>query len=168
MAVEAAKAHSFTVWMQNTNRQLINITGSPSIAAGDEIVADGLLYSTPTLDGPPIGRQDFVAVVTSVQSATERRHISIELDFTDGAWAQKHLGLREKAAGVTGVKTADGASGLQLVGVETWPSGGGILRDPLTLAIVGGTGAFFGARGQATISLLDAPTQKFKFVIVLA
>lgn len=167
MAIDAAKAHSFDLWLQNTNRTIIDVTGG-GFSVGDEVVANGLLYASAAMDGPPIGREDFIAVVTSVDGAKERRHISMELDFYDGAWAQKHLAVREEAAAVTGLAGADGSSALNLIGVETCPAGGGVLRDPLALTIAGGTGAFFGARGQAVLSLVNAAEQRFKVTVYLA
>lgn len=48
----------------------------------------------------------------------------------------------------------------------TFPSGGATVADPITLAVVGGTGAFIGARGQCTI-YFDAATAVYTYVITL-
>ena len=44
------------------------------------------------------------------------------------------------------------SSDINVSGVVAYPSGSGTVTEPIVLAVVGGTGAFIGAKGECTIT----------------
>ena len=133
-----------TVYARNTQRAVT--PAGPSGPLGDQVVASGVLYASPD-DSRPIGIFDLVAFTTSVQGQYERRQVFIELsidnEYIQGSWLS---GLSLDASQNTG------RSDLNLMGVETYPTGGGILVQPLQLGLSAGTGAFLHADGFARIT----------------
>ena len=135
--------------------------------SGDLVVATGNVFET--TNGPAIGVFDLVATTTTVASATERRYVNIELAFNPDTVpfkapviAQATANKTSNFANVAMAQTSD----LNMLGSVTYPAGGGVVRDPIVLAVVGGTGAWMGARGQCVISY-DAVTQVFTYTVTL-
>lgn len=127
------------------------------------------MYESADASGPSVGEFNLLATVTQVTGGTERRFVTIELSFNRGDVPFKAVDIAQ----ATGNKTLNFANvaaaptnDIDMMGVVTYPAGGAILTDPLVLAIVGGTGAWTGARGTCTISY-DTTLQTFKYTVTL-
>ena len=140
-----------------------------TLPAGRRVIASGNIFDSPSPSAPPVGVFDLAASVTSVAGATERRFMFIDLAFSQAAVPLKAPAIAQatmnKTANFANVATAP-TNDINLSGVVTFPSGGPTVADPITLAVVGGTGAFIGARGQCTI-YFDPATAVYKYVITL-
>jgi hypothetical protein len=141
-------------------------------SSGDLVVVKGALLAAPDAKSAPIGTFDLSAIVVTVAPPRERRQVFIELSFSKGA-AERVLPGASKMAALAAAASPDFAKisagrndDLALAGVETYPAGGGILDTPLVLSVVGGTGAFIGARGQAVINYAPA-SQTFSYAVTL-
>ncbi len=137
-----------SVYARNTQRVVIP-TG-PDGPLGDQVIASGLLYRKPT-DQTPIGTLDLSAITTSAGDTIERRQVFIELALNNSYLRRSPLGdLRPSSS------RRFSHSDINLVGVETYPIGGGILQAPLRLGVSAGTGTFLRADGLATITYNDS------------
>lgn len=148
------------VYTKNTERIVIN--AGPEGPLGDIVIAYGMVYKNPDLNGRPIGQFDLSAITTSVERATERREVSIELSFNKGYARKSWIAKLEPSFRAKGQ-----ADEVNITGVETYPVGGGILERPLTLGISTGTGQFIGAVGTSTISY-NTSTEFFTYRFDLA
>ena len=139
----------------------------PGASPGDVVVATGNVFETQS--GPAVGVFDLVATTTTVASATERRFVKIELAFNPDTVpfkapiiAQATANKSSNFANVAVAQTSD----IELMGSVTYPAGGGVVKDPIVLAVVGGSGALVGARGQCVITY-DPATQVFTYTVTL-
>jgi hypothetical protein len=125
------------------------------------------VYESPINGADPIGTFDLSAITTSVNGATERRQVFIETSF-DQSFKDKlnqtnrRCGTSKNRADIDVSPTND----INMSGVETYPTGGGILSEPIVLAVGSGTGIFVGARGQVKISH-DPASQFFTYTFTL-
>ena len=163
-----ATGHTFTVYTRNLGRQWID--NAPAGASpGDNVIAYGNVFDSLAPSAPVVGVFDLVATVTSVAASTERRFVNIEVSFYPGDIPFKAPTIAQ----ATGNKTVNFANvanapsnDLNLSGVVQYPAGGGVVAEPIVLAVVGGTGAFIGAKGQCTIAF-DAATSVFSYTFTL-
>lgn len=165
-AADLAKAVHLSVWTHNANRTVIPAPPGPGPALGDQVIGWGQVFGTPAATGPPIGTFYLSAVTTRVDAArtVEARQVLIEVSLDRTHTADKALQLRRAVAAKAGV--AGGTDDLEIAGVDEYPAGGGVLVNPLLLAVTGGTGAFLGSRGQVRISR-DPATGEFQYDFVL-
>ena len=135
-----------------------SISATPSVVAGttpgnsigDVVIANGNVFEDAEATGPVIGRMDLTATTTAIippDNTTERRQLFIEVAFNDGVAPDLYAPVAELEASLPGGNAVDStaaaseravASGvaLELSGVETYPTGGGISRKkPLVLAV---------------------------------
>ena len=169
LAVASSSANAgckpFTVYTKNIQRAIApNGADGP---LGDMVVANGLVYESPIDATDPIGTFDLSAITTSVKGATERRQVFIEASFNQSFkdkldQANRRCGTSKNRADISVSPTND----LSMSGVETYPTGGGILSEPIVLSIGSGTGIFVGARGQVKISY-DPASQFFTYTFTL-
>ena len=164
-SIANAGCKSFTVYTKNTQRAIVpNGTDGP---LGDMVVANGLIYERPVNGIPSIGTFDLSAIITSVNGASERRQVFIETSFNQSFkdelnQTNRRCGTSKNRADVEISPTND----INLSGVETYPTGGGILSDPIVFSIDSGTGIFVGSRGQVKISF-DPANQFFTYTFTL-
>lgn len=162
MSNAAAACRSFTVYTKNTERSAT--PGGPGGPLGDLVIASGLIYEAPFDGAPPVGTFDLSAITTSVNNTAERRQVFIETSF-DKSFMRKPNKSRalcgtSQGFGVDSLAPTDDIS---LMGVETYPVGGGVLTTPIVLGISSGTGQFVGTEGSARISY-DPVNQFFTYV----
>jgi hypothetical protein len=128
---------------------------------GDVIITSGLIYATKNLTGKPIGKYDINQLVTSVGEDSERRQFTAELSFNRKYARDSWISRLDPP-----FKKAKQASEINLTGVETFPLGGGLTRQPITLGVTTGTGSFVGAEG--TVSIAPVPgTDQFFYTFTL-
>ena len=161
----SAGCKPFTVYTKNIQRAIVpNGIDGP---LGDTVIANGLVYESPINGADPIGTFDLSAITTSVNGATERRQVFIETSF-DQSFKDKlnqtnrRCGTSKNRADINVSPTNDS----NMSGVETYPTGGGILSEPIVLAVGSGTGIFVGARGQVKISH-DPASQFYPYTFTL-
>jgi hypothetical protein len=161
----SAGCKPFTVYTKNIQRAIVpNGIDGP---LEDTVIANGLVYESPINGADPIGTFDLSAITTSVNGATERRQVFIETSF-DQSFKDKlnqtnrRCGTSKNRADIDVSPTND----INMSGVETYPTGGGILSEPIVLAVGSGTGIFVGARGQVKISH-DPASQFFTYTFTL-
>lgn len=164
-SIASAGCKPFTVYTKNTQRAVI--PNGPDGPLGDMVVANGLVYKSPINGIPSIGTFDLSAVTTSVSGAAERRQVFIETSFNQAFkdelnQSNRRCGTSRNRADIEVSPTND----LNLSGVETYPTGGGILSEPIVFSIDSGTGIFVGSRGQVKISF-DPVTQFFTYTFTL-
>ena len=114
------------------------------------VIANGNVFEDAEATGPVIGHMDLTATTTAIippDNTTERRQLFIEVAFNDGVAPDLYAPVAELEASLPGVNAVDStaaaseralASGdaLEMSGVETYPTGGGISRKkPLVLAV---------------------------------
>lgn len=191
-AARLAKANTFTVFVRNSQRAVLDLGGTPpGNSLGDEVVANGLAYLDAACTGPAVGTMDLTAIITALEpaNATERRQMFIEIALKPGvapdlyapyaALKAQVLSLLSPAStNATAATTSTAATfvkalqasgdALEMTGVETYPAGGGISEArPLVLAVTGGTGAFFGASGGVVIEVIKGAVPTFKYTFIL-
>jgi hypothetical protein len=161
----SAGCKPITVYTKSIQRAIVpNGIDGP---LGDTVIANGLVYESPINGADPIGTFDLSAITTSVNGATERRQVFIETSF-DQSFKDKlnqtnrRCGTSKNRADIDVSPTND----INMSGVETYPTGGGILSEPIVLAVGSGTGIFVGARGQVKISH-DPASQFFTYTFTL-
>lgn len=166
--LDVATGHTFTVYTRNTGRQWID-NGPAGASPGDVVIASGNVFDSLAPSAPQVGIFDLAATVTSIAGSTERRHVNIEVSFFPGDVPFKAPVIAQ----ATGNKTVNFAnvaqastSDLNLAGVVAYPAGGGVVVEPIVLAVIGGSGAFIGAKGQCTITF-DAATSVFSYTFTL-
>lgn len=166
-AISSANAacRPFTVYTKNTQRSVI--PGGPDGPLGDLVVANGLIFETPSDSATPVGTFDLSAITTSVNTTTERRQVFIETSF-DKSFTRKMnkpkiLCGTHKGFSLRNLAPTDDIS---LSGVETYPIGGGILTTPIVFGINSGVGQFVGASGSVHISY-DPVTKFFAYEFTL-
>jgi hypothetical protein len=155
----------FTVYTKNTQRSVS--PEGPDGPIGDVVIANGLIYETPTNGATPVGTFDLSAVTTSFSNTTERRQVFVEASF-DKSFIQK-LNKSKVMCGTSkgyGIRNLAPTDDINLMGVETYPIGGGILTTPLTFGISAGTGQFVGTEGSVNIAY-DPVTQFFTYTFTL-
>ncbi len=161
----SAGCRPFTVYTKNIQRAIVpNGTDGP---LGDKVIANGLVYESPINGADPIGTFDLSAITTSVNGATERRQVFIETSFDQSfkdklSQTNRRCGTSKNRADIDVSPTND----INMSGVETYPTGGGILSESIVLAVDSGTGIFVGARGQVKISH-DPASQFFTYTFTL-
>jgi len=133
---------------------------------GDFVIANGLIYETPTIGAAPIGTFDLSAFTTSMTNTTERRQVFIETSFTRSFKQRSWLPKLSCDAPKNGALNQPQTDDIGMMGVETYPLGGGILTNPLVFGITAGTGLFVGEQGSVHISY-DPRTEFFKYVFTL-
>ena len=114
------------------------------------VIANGNVFEDAEATGPVIGYVDLTATTTAINppdNITERRQLFIEVAFNDGVAPDLYAPVAELEASLPGGNAVDStaaaferalASGdaLEMSGVETYPTGGGISRKkPLVLAV---------------------------------
>ena len=114
------------------------------------VIANGNVFEDAEATGPVIGHVDLTATTTAINppdNITERRQLFIEVAFNDGVAPDLYAPVAELEASLPGGNAVDStaaaferalASGdaLEMSGVETYPTGGGISRKkPLVLAV---------------------------------
>lgn len=155
----------FTVYTKNTQRS-VTPDGPPG-PLGDYLVASGIIYESPSESAAQIGVFDLTAFTTSVTATTERRQVFIETSF-DKSYTRRtgpgklFCGVNKNLGTMKSVPTDD----LSLMGVETYPLGGGILTNPIRFGVSSGIGLFDGAEGSVEISF-DPVTQFFTYTFTL-
>ena len=183
VAVEVSKAHTFVVYTRNTQRANVDV-GAAGPSLGDETIASGDLFENANATGAPAGRFDLTSITTALLPGTtppqERRKVLIELAFNPGAVPNFYSpiatfksslpgfggGNNDTTAAAYSRALASSGDSLQLVGVETYPLGGGLPTAPVVYAVTGGTGALVGARGQALIDF-DSAAGVFRYTLML-
>lgn len=164
-SIANAGCKSFTVYTKNTQRAVV--PNGPDGPLGDMVVVSGLVYDSPINGIPAIGTFDLSATTTSVTGATERRQVFIETSFNQAFkdelnQSNRRCGTSKNRADIEISPTND----ISISGVETYPTGGGILSDPIVFSIGSGTGIFVGSRGQVKISY-DPVSQFFTYTFTL-
>ena len=169
LAVASSSANAgckpFTVYTKNIQRAIAQNGADGPL--GDMVIANGLVYERPIEGSEPIGTFDLSAITTSVNGATERRQVFREVSFNQSFkdklnQINRRCGTSKNRVDISVSPTND----LNISGVETYPSGGGILSDPAVFSITSGTGIFVGARGQVKISH-DSASQFFTYTFTL-
>lgn len=162
MSNATAACRPFTIYTKNTQRSAS--PGGPGGPLGDLVIASGLIYEEPFDGAPPVGTFDLSAITTSVNNTNERRQVFIEASF-DKSFTRK-LNKSRTLCGTSqgfGVDNLGPTDDINLMGVETYPIGGGVLTTPIVFGISSGTGQFVGTEGSAHISY-DPVTQFFTYV----
>lgn len=128
------------------NKQRAVISNGPDGPLGDSVIVNGLIYGDTDFNKPAIGVFDLSAVTTSVGEKRERRDVSVELSFNKSFARRSWISKLRPA-----FKASKQADAINLSGIESYPVGGGILDEPLTLGVTTGTGRFIGTEGTVTI-----------------
>jgi len=147
------------VYVKNTERALVSAGSDGPL--GDLLIVSGLVFKEADSTKESIGVFDLHAVTTSVGEDRERRDVSIEVLFdkkySRRSWISK---LHPK------IKMKRQVDSINVTGVESYPLGGGLPNEPLTLGAASGTGQFVGAEGIVSISY-DPGTSLFSFSFTL-
>jgi hypothetical protein len=192
-AARLAKANTFTVYVRNSQRVVLDLGGTVADnSLGDEVVANGQVFLDAACAGPAVGTMDLTAITTAIlppANTTERRQMFIEIALEPGvapnlyapyaALKAQLLSLlpannndatkNTTSTAATFVKALEtSGDALVLAGVETYPIGGVISEArPLVLAVTGGTGAFIGASGGVVIEVIRGAVPVFKYTFIL-
>jgi hypothetical protein len=163
-----AQGTSFSLYTRNIDRRWID-NSPPGPSSGDVVIAHGYVYESASPTAPAVGVFDLGAMVTSVAGDRERRTMSIEItlnrgdtEFDKAVHAPADGDKAKNYANVTRAETND----INLSGIVEYPAGGKLADAPLSLTVVGGTGAFAGARGECTV-YTRAKDGVFEFVLTL-
>ena len=160
-----AACQPFTVYAKDTQGSVT--PQGPQGPNGDLIIANGLIYETPTVGGTPIGTFDLNSITTSVNNETERRNVSMEISF-DKSFIRRLNKTKILCGATKNFRVANLAptDDINVMGVGTYPIGGGFPSAPIVFGIATGIGQFVGAEGVDNISY-DPTTHFWTHVLTL-
>lgn len=116
--------------VENGKRTVVDLTGTGP-GQGDALAVEGALVDT---TGARIGDFHLWAAVTRTDATNEVRGTNAYISWKDSA------------------------DSLVFMGAPRYPAGGGLPTEPVRFAVVGGTGQYAGAGGQATVTFTKPRT----------
>lgn len=127
-----------------------------------------MVYESDSPSAPAVGVFDLDAIVTSIAGDRERRTVTIEIALNRGDNEFDRV-IRAPADGEKGKNFANVArsetNDINLAGTYETPAGGKVPDAPFTLTVVGGSGAFVGARGQCTVYAREKDVYEYVFTL---
>lgn len=116
--------------VENGARTVVDLTGTGP-GQGDLLAVEGALVDPA---GARIGDFHLYAAVTRTDATSEVRSTNAYISWNDSA------------------------DSLMFMGAPRYPAGGGLPTEPVRFAVVGGTGQYAGAGGQATVTFTKPST----------
>lgn len=128
-AIVKSKLVDITFKSRIINREKIDL-GTPGGSLGDQVVGNGEVLD---LRNKVIGAVEYQGLVTHINATTEIRWLQSEYAFGNGT----------DSIAMEGAEEFEFTSGLP------------VLNRPQTFAVTGGTGNYFGANGQCSVTRPD-------------